>query len=250
MKFVQFSWLIALSAFLVLAGCSEEDEFSDLASKVEERVKDEGKKIAALKLTSGKVMGDERFSKYFNTCPAQHFGTEKSTSVSVVKNVLGEGDVDMEMCLVGSELCLAMCVEGDGEACLSLAYALEEVKDQIGGISDRMAYGRACAAGSASGCTNRGGGIVNAPMKDDPMSNLPDAQKHACTFGLFDIACSNDDGWGCVMLGDAHAEGQGTVVDYAKAREYFDKACAGADEDDDACNFAASLKKGLPGSGN
>lgn len=233
--------LTVLLITFLLTACDEIQGLVDIEENVKTRMKDPGKKLQALRNTAQKIFKDPQFSTYFNSCPAADFGKKRSSMTLIVNTLVGIDEMDMAFCQVAPEVCMLQCTTGNGEACLELARAFESVRDKIGKVPGRMAFALACATGSSSGCTNRGAGMRNAPISGDPMSMLPDEEKYACTFSLFSTACTKNDPWGCSMLGEAYAEGEGTPVDLNLARKHFRAACELAPEDD-SCNYAKQLQ--------
>jgi hypothetical protein len=231
---------------LTLVGCNEIGEFANIEEQVKERMEDGAKKIEALRAVAKQVNKSKKFNTYFKQCPAAHFGKEKSLMISTANAILGQEELDQHLCSFTPELCLSICLDGGTDACLSLAQALETVgtDKQIGVIPGRKAYALACATGSGSGCTNRGGGLLNYPTEADPLSQSAAASLYACTFALFQKGCKDDDGWGCVMLGQAYGRGQGVEKDINLSKQSFAKACAD-DTDDDMCVYAKHLQETL-----
>lgn len=151
----------------------------------------------------------------------------------------------------------AACAEAcktdlDGKACLALAHALE-----MAGLPDlelpaRRYHALACALGQASGCTNRGGGMRNVPAVGDPWWPEPatvqqETAKSDCLYRSFQAACTAGDSWGCAMLGQAQALGEGTAPDAVAARQHYLEACNLAkDKGFAACVFAREALDSLP----
>ncbi len=243
---VLLRFLALLFVSLAVVGCNELSEFADVEKQVAERMQDEDKKIAALRNVATKVNETEKFNTYFTQCPAASFGKEKSIITTAVKSLMGEDDLDQNLCSLAPELCMSMCLDGDDNGCLSLAQALEGVgtDKQIGVMPGRKAYALACATGSASGCTNRGGGLLNYPTEADPLSQGEDFKRHSCTFALFKLGCDQNDEWGCSMLGQAFGLGQGVAQDKALAKQSLQKACV-LDAESEACNYAKQLQGSL-----
>ena len=231
-------------ASMLLAGCDPSGDETDYDALVEERVNDEEKKIQALRSIVPLIDKDPRFTKHFEQCPASSFGSERDSLTAIVRNTLGSEDLDMFTCSLLPETCFDLCKEGEPDACLGLAQALEDFETELGEVPGRKAYAFACAAGSAAGCTNRGGGMQNYPIEGDAMSNLPVEEKAQCHFELFKVGCENDDGWGCTMLGDAYANARGVAVDQQKAREALAKACL-PEMNEQSCEYAKTILEGI-----
>ncbi len=237
-------WFVFALCGMMLVGCNEIEEFTNIEQQIEERIEDESKKLAALKSVAKKVDGHEKFNTYFNQCPAKHFGKEQSLITNVMNVVLGAEELDQHLCSLSPELCLSICLDGDANVCLSLAQALEGAgtHEEIGTTPGRKTYALACATGSASGCTNRGGGLLNYPSEADPLSQNLKSNGYACTFELFKTGCEHNDAWGCAMLGEAYGRGQGAEKNLSVSKQKLTKACV-LDAEDEACSYAKQLEE-------
>ena len=136
------------------------------------------------------------------------------------------------------ELCLEQCRKfDDPQACLNLALALQTREPEAPAKFVQSLFAQACALAEEGGCTNRGAGIRNGGYEDDPFARRTPREARACQFRTFDFACSKDDAWGCAMLGQAYAAGEGVAKDRNKANIAFSRACA-QDPKFAACDFA------------
>lgn len=242
MRFLASASILLFAGLFILTGCQEVEEMKHLQNieqKVKERLEDNTKRLEAVRATVKSMDKYPSFEKYLNICPADHFGSEKSRLLDFINNMVMDNEIDQNTCKLMPELCLMMCKDGESEGCLSLAQALESDEDNegVGALPGRKAYAMACAAGDPSGCTNRGGGMINYPIDGDAMSKLPDDKKHQCTFKLFSVACTNKDAWGCAMLSRAYALGEGTEVNKDAVKTSIESACS-EDPEDGACNHA------------
>lgn len=124
-------------------------------------------------------------------------------------------------CDTDAALCLARCLRGSATYCLALAYALQRAEQsEIIREATEMIFAKACAVGSAAGCTNRAAGLLNSqPIEDAPEALLQ------CTLRSFDYACHRGDAWGCTMIALLAAQGKGTKKDPDRARRAANRAC-------------------------
>ena len=123
--------------------------------------------------------------------------------------------------------CTTECIDRlNGSACRAIALVLEKYGLPEFDMERRHGYSLACALGNPSGCTNRGATIRNAKTPSDAISHHTTEENLTCLYRTFSIACTALDAWGCAMEGLAHRLGQGTPVDYKKARARYNRTCS------------------------
>lgn len=174
-------------------------------------------------------------------CPADVFKTQ----LPWMQRVTGlSGGYLKGSCAKSVQACAAACLEDKhGRACLSLGRLLEPRGRDARDMARRAAYGLACAYGQASGCTNRGASLRNAPRERDPLA-LNGEPREACLMRSFETACTAGDAWGCAMAGQAHRLGEGGPPDALKARARLSRTCvisgaeAGKETRSAPCRFA------------
>lgn len=156
-------------------------------------------------------------------------------------------------CSSDPQACARACIQrGDADSCFFLAHVFEESEIPALALPARRLHAAACALGQPAGCTNRGGGMRNVPLDGDPWwaedaAGADPARKERCLYDSFQLACDKGDGWGCAMLGQALAEGEGIKPDASAARRARDKACRlGGGPDSAACHFAREGAAELP----
>ena len=171
-----------------------------------------------------------------NTCPAELYSRSR-------RSVGDEDESVSEMdCFKNPAVCHMRCtIFRSGEDCFQLARVFQDNSDIAAPKYVQTLFSMACAQGYAAGCTNRGAGLRNGGYDDDPLLGMNERAKNQCQFRTFRIACSGDDAWGCAMLGQAYANGEGIKRDAARARRVYWKSC-GFGEKFAACRFS---KRGL-----
>lgn len=179
-------------------------------------------------------------------CPADIYASRRNP----LRDLLQDQQLqDWSYCRDNAAACAKACsTDLDSWACLALAIAMEIADKPAFELPARRYHAFACALGQAGGCTNRGGGMRNAPIPGDPW--WPEAAitptgvtKESCLYHSFRAACTGGDSWGCAMLGQALEFGEGTAPDATSAQLHYTEACALAgDEAFAACVFA---RKGL-----
>lgn len=181
------------------------------------------------------VVDSPGFHEDVTTCPADLMGTRAGQP-------LPESYVSQKThCTGNPALCLADCQAGDASMCFGLALVAYAIRDDLGiaETASGMLYARACALGSAGGCTNRTAGM-RFYRALDPMSGVlskPDVQ--ICAYRSFGLTCEAGHSWGCAMHGQALKDGIGTAVDLDAANRSFDRACNIAQNTDSpACKYA------------
>lgn len=179
-------------------------------------------------------------------CPADIYASRRNPLRDLFQDKQLHG---WTYCRDNADACAKACrTDMDGGACLALATAMEIADRPEFELPARRYHAFACALGQAGGCTNRGGGMRNAPVPGDPW--WPEAAiapaevaKENCLYHSFRTACTDGDSWGCAMLGQTLEFGEGTAPDAASAQLHYTQACALAgDEAFAACVFA---RKGL-----
>jgi TPR repeat protein len=137
--------------------------------------------------------------------------------------------------------CFSKCTGGNGKACFHLAQVFQKTESYYA----QQAFAFGCAAGYHAACTNRGAGMRNGDYKDEPVRVWPEKKLNACLFRLFNTACKEDSGWGCVMLGQAYSLGEGVKKDLSKARAILLKICNSPKDDHPSCEYARTKLKQL-----
>lgn len=181
-----------------------------------------------------KLKDDSALQALWRRCPADIYR----------RNGTASSDVETAQCQADPASCHAACFEEHNEnACFSLALALEGRPDKEASLNyQELLYARACASGSAGGCTNRAAGIRNGQYENDPFTTKPERVRNACLFRSFQVACLAGDAWGCTMYGQSYENGEGVAVDSAKAAEAYRKSCK-ISADFAACDYAKSQLK-------
>lgn len=174
------------------------------------------------------VGGGGRWARLHAACPAD---LPRRRAASPANEALDE-----TACAAAPAGCLAACEAGDGRACFKLARVYQEGKTHPSKVWERL-FAAACAGGFAAGCTNRAAGMRNGGYEDDPFRRVGAKRRDACLRRSFARACSGDDVWGCAMLGQSHANGEGGPRSAGEARRAYAKACELA-ENSEPCSFA------------
>jgi TPR repeat protein len=147
-------------------------------------------------------------------------------------------DTEVEACEADPAYCHSACTQAlSGEACFSLGRAMQDNEPETKGRHYEALFTQACALGHAGGCTNRGGGIRNGGYEDDPFRAVDDAERESCLFRTFEVACGEEDAWGCAMLGQAYHRGEGVPADADSALRHYRQSCE-ISPDFAACQFA------------
>lgn len=131
--------------------------------------------------------------------------------------------------------CIARCTRDDPQACNAAGVMFEF--DEGTTTDPKLAsvfYDRACDGNYAQGCNNLAWLYLRG-------SGVPRDQPHAMFLFLtaFDaarIACMNGDASGCLLAGELLYEGRGVPEDEAQAIAFFERACAGGEQQ--ACEAA------------
>jgi hypothetical protein len=167
--------------------------------------------------------------------PSWLFGSERCPAEAIGPVTARRSGVASASCGTNPAGCLARCKADVADACYWLALAVQSAKAPVF-ISERLYY-RACELGDASGCTNRGAGILEESRKDDRPSR-------ACAARTFRAACDRGDPWGCSMLAEALANGDGVPRDLSAALKALEGSCTFG-PDDTACQAALRLRARL-----
>jgi hypothetical protein len=119
----------------------------------------------------------------------------------------------IESCTADDKACLAACNNGDGDACINRAFALQE-HDPTATRETQDLFEKACRAGLALGCTNWGAGEWFdgvGPMR--------------CVVRAFERACDVKEAMGCGMVGRVMIENPRTFYDVALGEAELLSAC-------------------------
>ena len=183
---------------------------------------------------SQKLKDDPALQALWRRCPADLYRRSPASSKA-------SSDIEKAQCQADPSSCHAACFQGRNEnACFALALALEEQsEDKAPHHYQELLFARACASGSAAGCTNRAAGIRNGLYQDDPFTTKPKRVRNGCLFRSFQAACLAGDAWGCTMYGQSYENGEGVAANSAKAAEFYRKSCK-ISPDFAACDYAKS----------
>lgn len=172
------------------------------------------------------------FAAAHQACPADLFETEKPFWRAMTR----DRRVRVSACEADAMGCYRRCVEArSGNACFSLARALQDNLARDAGRYWEMLFAHACAIGHAGGCTNRGAGIRNGGYESEPFDAVDDRDQ--CLLRTFETACEREDAWGCAMHGQSYHYGEGVAPDTQMARRYYTRSCEISPEFA-ACHFA------------
>ena len=146
--------------------------------------------------------------------------------------------------------CLKACLKSNNsDACFKVARVFETHDDTQYDLARRQGFALSCALGDANGCTNRGANIRNAYSDEDPFFQAYTGDRNDCLARSFERACATNSEWGCAMAGQSHRLGEGTPVDFDKARKRFEKTCLFSKENENSdterapCRFARAQLK-------
>jgi len=177
---------------------------------------------------------------------AQHKSCPGDIALTRKPRYPGSAVVSTEGCEKDLGACYQKCVAGrNGSACYRLGLAFEKSEATVFQNYAQMLFAESCALGSEAGCTNRASGIRNGEFDGDPMLKRNGKELAQCYFKTFQLSCVPGNPWGCTMLGQAYALGEGVERDIGRARTYFQMACDEA-PDFDACTFARGYLNGSP----
>ncbi len=165
------------------------------------------------------IDADPKLTRLLGQCPAPVYrrAKENSAAADSCDSHLGE--------------CLTACRNGDGEQCFKLGLAIQKSGEKP--LHAQIMFTAACANGKGSGCTNRGAGMRNGDYDGDPFAKRSKSAREQCQFRSFRTACGLNDAWGCAMLAQAYANGEGVKRSRTDAQRASDKSC------ELAPNFAA-----------
>lgn len=145
-------------------------------------------------------------------CPADHMPAAPGDSA--------RSETD---CSSKPDQCLTDCDAEDQSACISLALAVQTAGAEA--LSEALFF-RACKLGAPSGCTNRAAAMLEVDFD--------------CGVRTFGKTCSQEDPWGCTMLGSFLALGKGMPANPELARRVLAGSCKYG-ESDPACQAAMSI---------
>ena len=184
-----------------------------------------------------KLKDDRALQALWRRCPADIYRRSATAGTA-------SSDVERAQCQADPASCHAACFQEHNEnACFSLALAIEARHDKEASLNyQEPLFARACASGSAGGCTNRAAGIRNGQYENDPFTTKPERARNACLFRSFQVACLAGDAWGCTMYGQSYENGEGVAADSAKAAEAYRKSCQ-ISAAFAACDYARSQLK-------
>lgn len=172
-------------------------------------------------------------------CPAEAFGRIKGRSGSRFDEAI--------YCAHAPVACAQNCLAHDSAAyCIGLALYFSANEDVVAPLQTLRLFALACAEGEPSGCTNRASIIRDTQTSGDPFLEVGPQAKASCEHRGFALACAKEDSWGCAMLGQSLAAGEGTTPDPAAARRAWTRACTISEKSGQpefpACLFA---KRGM-----
>lgn len=180
--------------------------------------------------------GEAFFSVGHQACPADLFETERPFWRAMTR----DRRVRVSTCEADAMGCYRRCVEArSGNACFSLARALQKNLPRDAGGYWEMLFAHACAIGHAGGCTNRGAGIRNGRYDDEPFEGVDRDSRDLCLFRTFETTCEREDAWGCAMQGQSYHYGEGVGRDTQAARRHYLRSCE-INPKFAACRFARS----------
>lgn len=155
------------------------------------------------------------------------------------------------------------CDKGDQEECskYGAAVMLGKVPGQEPSVGFAL-VSKSCESGNASGCEMTGRAYDKGLSVTVDKAKYYEYMKKACDMGsgggcrsfalsfdsmdkqripYLETACEKSDQIGCIGAGAAFMHGQGTTIDKAKAKGYFQKACDLKPSDTKSCDAAKSL---------
>ena len=157
---------------------------------------------------------------YFQQCPADIW--RKTTGIA--DSIFPAPTVDYEHCGKDVLACAKLCFEGrSGDACFETARVIQDNASQDKQTKTEAMFAQACATGSASGCTNRGAGILQNQLPDKMRGKSDEVRR--CTYRTFKLTCDERDAWGCTMFGMALQHGEGGLKDEPGALAAYNKSC-------------------------
>lgn len=181
-----------------------------------------------------KLKNDAALQALWRACPADIYRSKAAFWVGQIDSF----DIAVSECEADPFGCHQACFQGLNEnACFSLALAFQYNSGEEFSRYWEAMFARACAAGSAGGCTNRGAGIRNGGFADEPFDNISYEARERCMFRTFQSSCQAGDAWGCAMHGQSYHYGEGVPANAGKAAEFYRKACD-INPDFAACDYA------------
>lgn len=133
-----------------------------------------------------------------------------------VADSLGEIRVSISVpeCEAGDPACRDACLQGDAGSCLGRAYAIER---ENAAIDEATAlFRRACALGSANGCTNYAATIWARDHTDEELS---------CALRLFEKSCAANEPYGCGMVGRVLLDRASSPQELSDAERKIEASC-------------------------
>ncbi len=184
---------------------------------------------------------NRQLARLYRQCPGGLFKPEPSRSPRLHRQAARLNDA----CEGQESACFRACVqEGNGAACLDLAYIAQRKRALVAPRYAQVLFTLACANGVGAGCTNRAAGIRNGGYADDPIGTGPDGASERCQHRSFKIACEQRDPWGCAMLGQSYRLGEGTAENPIAARSAYQQSCK-LSPDFEACSFSREGLKAI-----
>ena len=155
------------------------------------------------------------------------------------------------------------CDKGDQEECskYGAAVMLGKVPGQEPSVGFAL-VSKSCESGNANGCEMTGRAYDKGLSVAVDKAKYYEYMKKACDMGsgggcrsfalsfestdpqripYLETACAKSDQIGCIGAGAAFMHGQGTAIDKAKAKGFFQKACDLKATDTKSCELAKSL---------
>ncbi len=180
------------------------------------------------------IRGNADLQRNYQACPADVFRKE----TSLFSMFWTDGGMSAQACGADVKQCYESCALGkSGESCFRLALILETGSEAAANTDWDPLFNYSCALGRPSGCTNRAAGIRNGGYQHDLSEKWSEESRSLCLRRSFQIACKNDDAWGCAMYGQSLQLGEGGGADPSAAAAAFEKSCA-LDPDFPSCEFS------------
>ena len=187
------------------------------------------------------VLGDPEIGARYRICPADLYDGARGWIASLFGGPRTPWVPDMCADRIGQ--CRSQCRDGDGAACFDLALMMQRQEDDglLEGQASERLFSEACNGGDPSGCTNRAAALGNEDT-GDAFTQASAQDTESCAYRSFDLACAQDDPWGCTMLGMFRFAGTGTPVDPVGAEAALARACFGSDGTGEPCDAARSIR--------
>jgi hypothetical protein len=132
--------------------------------------------------------------------------------------------------------CMEQCKANEPGACNALGVLFEYASDRPS--DGALAYGRACDANYAPGCTNLA--WLYALGRGVPKDAAQSMALFTKAYEASRLACRRGDTSGCMMAGELLLEGRGVEADEALALSMFEKACDGGERR--GCAYVDTLR--------